>query len=143
MTHLLQGAGIALVALTLASGSSLRAAPEQPPQLVQAPNGPTVSPPTRREIEAIQRKVQRAWAPPAGPGDVRGLQIDLRVGLDSDGTVLLVQTVDRARLAADPLFRRAAESAEAAVWRASPLPVPLDKIQFFKQFVLRFAPPLV
>src|SRR5262245_50203619 len=112
--------------------------------MAQAPPprpSPAPAQPTRAEIEAIQRKVQNAWLPPANAADVRRLQIDLRVALDSDGTVLDVQTVDRARLASDELFRRAAESAEAAVWRASPLPVPRDKAAFLKSFVMRFAPP--
>lgn len=121
---------LALVFALLAGLAAAAAAPAQTPP----------SSPSRAEITAIQQKISRAWVPPAG-ADVRGLLIDLRVALDRDGTVLAVQTVDQARVARDDLFRRAAASAEAAVWRASPLPVPRDKAAFFKQFVLRFAPP--
>ena len=97
--------------------------------------------PTRAEIAAIQREIQRAWIAPQGAAEVRALEVDLRVALDADGFVVAVATVDQARKARDPAFRRAADSAEAAVRNASPLPVPRDKASFFKQFVLRFEPP--
>jgi membrane protein involved in colicin uptake len=107
-----------------------------------AQNTQSVSaPPTRAEISAIQLKIQRAWVAPADADAVRGLEVDLRVALESDGTVLDVRTIDQVRLAADRLYRAAAQSAEAAVRRASPLPVPRDKFQFFKQFTMRFVPP--
>jgi colicin import membrane protein len=109
--------------------------------LAQTPRPAAPAQPTRAEVAAIQRKVQNAWIPPPDAADVRRLQIDLRVALNSDGAVLAVRTVDQPRLLNDEVFRQAAESAEAAVWRASPLPVPRDKAQFFKQFTLRFAPP--
>ncbi len=129
---------VGMLAFLLGAAGSADA---QVPQPRPRPTPAQPAQPTRAEIEAIQRKLQNAWVPPANAADVRRLQIDLRVALDSDGTVLAVSTVDQARLSRDALFRSAAASAEAAVWRASPLPVPRDKAAFFKAFVLSFVPP--
>ena len=49
-----------------------------------------------------------------------------------------VKILDEKRYATDYIFRAAADSARRAVLEASPLNVPKDKIEMFRDFTLRF-----
>jgi outer membrane biosynthesis protein TonB len=92
------------------------------------------------EQDAIRAHVERFWNPPVGARDAQDLIVEIRVVLDRDGTVRDAQIVDRGRLAQDDFYRAAAESAQRAVLRASPLPVPPDKYETFRNLILSFSP---
>ena len=82
----------------------------------------------------IQRKVSVNWTRP--PGGAAGLRCVVQVQLLPQGDVLSVRIVDSS---GDPAFDR---SVEAAVYRASPLPVPHDSqlAQDFGQITFTFKP---
>ena len=83
----------------------------------------------------IRDRVERSWLRPAGLPE--GLQCTLMVRLDPFGEVLEARIV---RSSGNPLFDR---SAEAAVKKASPLPVPSDVTiynRFFREFQFLFRP---
>jgi colicin import membrane protein len=88
-----------------------------------------------RYQDLIRDRVERSWLRPVGlPG---GLQCVLAVRLDPFGEVLEARIV---RSSGNPLFDR---SAEAAVKKASPLPVPSDVTiynRFFREFQFKFNP---
>lgn len=69
-------------------------------------------------VNVVQGAVTRVWLRP--PGARPGLSSTLRIRLALDGSVLDVQTV---RSSGDPVFDR---SAEVAIRKASPLPMPSD-----------------
>ena len=50
------------------------------------------------------------------------------------------EIVDRARAMRDPFFRAAAESAQRAVYKCSPLRVPKDKFSEWQDMTLTFDP---
>jgi colicin import membrane protein len=85
-------------------------------------------------IPAIQRRVEQAWLRPAGVPD--GLTCVLQVRLGIDGSVLSAQVIQSSGNAA---FDR---SAEQAVIKASPLPIPQDPqiAANFRNLVFRFQP---
>ncbi|MEQ1529497.1 MAG: cell envelope integrity protein TolA, partial [Methylococcales bacterium] len=74
----------------------------------------------------IQRKVNRSWIRP--PSSSSGLKCTIRVRLMPDGSVVDAQVVTSS---GDEIFDR---SAENAVNKASPLPVPADRDLFSKEF---------
>ena len=75
---------------------------------------------------AIQQKVNRSWIRPAS---VEGkLKCTIRVKLMSDGTVIDAEVISSS---GDEIFDR---SAENAVNKASPLPIPKDKELFAREF---------
>ncbi|MDD2802410.1 MAG: cell envelope integrity protein TolA, partial [Methylococcales bacterium] len=82
---------------------------------------------------AIKQKVNRSWIRPA---DATGISCIIRVKLMSDGTVVDAQVVTSS---GDEIFDR---SAENAVNKASPLPVPSDKelSKEFRSFTFEFKP---
>ncbi len=119
-------------------------APPAPQQMASrsssnAPSNPT-QPLTMSEQDAIRQHVERFWNPPVGARDAQDLVVEVRVWVDPDGTVRDVRIIDQGRVARDEFYRAAAESAERAVRRASPLPVPRDKYDQFKVMVLGFSP---
>ncbi|GGF16879.1 hypothetical protein GCM10011611_23280 [Aliidongia dinghuensis] len=104
------------------------------------PNAPLGSQLTTAEKDLIIAQIEQCWNPPAGAKDAKNLIITLRVQLSSDGTPQSVQIVDQARADSDGFFRAAAESARRAVQRCSPLKVPPDKFEQWKNMTLNFDP---
>lgn len=82
----------------------------------------------------IRQKVERNWVRPAGW--TRGMECMVRVRLAPTGEVMQVEI---ARSSGSPAFDR---SAQTAVYKASPLPLPKDKrlIEDFRELELRFRP---
>ncbi|MGR8952097.1 MAG: cell envelope integrity protein TolA, partial [Gammaproteobacteria bacterium] len=79
-----------------------------------------------KAIQAIRLKVNRSWIRPISTKS--GLKCRIRVRLMSDGTVIEAEVIASS---GDEIFDR---SAENAVNKASPLPVPQDKELFAKNF---------
>ena len=75
---------------------------------------------------AIQKKVERSWIRP--PTVNEDLKCTIKVKLMSDGTVISAEVISSS---GDEIFDR---SAENAVQKASPLPVPSDKELFAQEF---------
>ena len=87
-----------------------------------------------RYEDIIRQKVTRSWARP--PGAREGLECVVLVRVVPGGAVLSTQVV---RSSGNSIFDR---SAENAINRASPLPVPDDKSMFehFREFEFKFRP---
>ena len=120
----------------------------QPPQQQQAAAAPRAqnapyNPALQMSVseqDAIRAHIEKYWNPPVGARDAPDLVVEVRVVLDPDGTVRDAQIVDQARAAGDEFYRAAAESAQRAVLRASPLPVPRQKFESFRNLTLVFSP---
>lgn len=82
----------------------------------------------------IRQKVERNWVPP--PGTAKDLQCTVKVRLAASGDVLTVAVV---RSSGNELFDR---SAENAVYKASPLPLPeeRDLFDYFREIEFPFKP---
>ena len=97
---------------------------------------------TMSERDSVRRQIEPCWNVPAGARDAENLVVNIRLRLNSDGTVFTAELVDSARAARDPFFRAAAESALRAVLnpRCSPLRLPPKKYEEWKNMVLSFNP---
>jgi outer membrane biosynthesis protein TonB len=128
------------------------AAPDEdaPPQRDRTANGEASSQPkappgaqlTVSEIDLIREQIERCWDVPAGARDAKNLVVEIEVSLNPDGTVRQARIVDAARMASDPYFRAAAESARRALFNplCTPLRLPPDKYPIWKDMVLNFDP---
>ncbi|PHS24488.1 MAG: protein TolA [Methylophaga sp.] len=87
-----------------------------------------------KHVSIIRQRVKRYWIKPSSAE--RGLQSTLQVSLLPSGEVKVVKVV---KSSGNILFDR---SAENAVYKASPLPVPTDPkaLAKFKQFSFNFKP---
>jgi hypothetical protein len=97
---------------------------------------------TQDELSALRRQISGCWNVPAGSKDAKDLVIEVRVWTNTDRTVSKAEIVDSGRMARDPSFRTAAESALRAVRHpsCSPLMLPRNKYDQWKVFTFVFNP---
>jgi outer membrane biosynthesis protein TonB len=106
------------------------------------PRAPLGSQLSASELDMIREQIARCWNIPAGARDARDLVVELRVEVGPDGMVQQATIVDQGRVAADPFFRAAAESARRALFNplCRPLRLPPDKYDVWKDMVVDFSP---
>ncbi len=92
---------------------------------------------TASEEDGIRGQIERNWnlGSLAGPPDLAGMLVELRLTLLPDGTVSKVELLNSG---SSPYFRQAAESAKRAVMVSSPLQLPPGKT--YETMRLRFYP---
>lgn len=124
--------------------------PDAPPQRSRIasarpssqPRAPLGSQITASEVDLVREQIARCWNVPAGARDARDLVVEIRVSVEADGNVRQATIVDQARLAGDPFFRAAAESARRAFFNplCRPLHLPPEKYAIWKDLVVDFSP---
>ncbi len=97
---------------------------------------------TANEIDAVRQTISKCWTFHAGSQGAKDIIVDIEMKLDPDGTVKHAEIVDKSRMARDPIFRTAAESAKRAVLdpNCSPLPLPAKKYNEWKELIFAFNP---
>lgn len=132
---------------------------EQTPKRVQAPEtrggkgsateaGGTGQPGTAKVAQinpsmlaaSISRQITPCWNIPVAAQGVGGLRAELNIVLGSDGSVQSVAPTDAARMGRDPVFRAFAESAVRAVRACSPLKLPPESYQLWRNIIFNFDP---
>ena len=94
------------------------------------------------EMDAIRRQVSSCWLVPAGAKDAGSLIVEIAVVMNPDRTVRSATVVNGARMASDPFFRAAAESALRALRSptCTPLKLPPEKYKTWNRFTITFDP---
>jgi len=94
------------------------------------------------EIDLVRQQISKCWSLPAGAKEAQDLSIEIRMVMNSDGTVRQARILNQNRLQSDPFFRAAAESALRAVLnpRCNPLKLPPEKYQQWQNMILIFDP---
>ena len=103
----------------------------------------TIGPvPTASEMDALGMHMRKCWIIPAGLRDARNIRVPIKINVAADGTVQKAEIMDKSRMAKDPAYRSAAESARRAVLhpQCNPLPIPPKKYDQFKEFIFNFDP---
>ena len=95
------------------------------------------------EIDRLRAHISQCWSPPAAAPDAEKLEVDVRVRADSDGTVTSVESMDQTRFKIDGFYRTAARAAVRAVEECSPLPLPPEKHEVWKDFIFHFDPKFI
>ena len=80
------------------------------------------------------------WQPPPGAAGADTLIVDIIVRLDKRAEVKDVEIEDKNRVKSDPTFKAAARAAQRAIFDCSPLPLPLDKYEVWKELQFAFDP---
>lgn len=92
------------------------------------------------EIDRLRAHIAQCWSPPAVAPDAEKLKVVVRVLADSDGTVTYVEFMDSVRFKKDIFYRTAARAAVRAIEECSPLPLPAEKHEAWKEFTFNFDP---
>ena len=109
-------------------------------QAPQAPNLATVV--TASEIEAIRAKISQCWLQTPGLKNLNEVTVSIVVEMNSDGTPIKADLVDRGRYNSDPVFRSVADAGMRAVLnpRCQPWPLPMDKANSWRTITFNFSP---
>ena len=97
---------------------------------------------TISEIDLVRRQIARCWNLQAGAKEAENLIIEISVAMNPDGTVRHARIQNTDRVAGDPFFRAAAESALRAVLnpRCQPFKLPRDRYDRWQTMALIFDP---
>jgi outer membrane biosynthesis protein TonB len=94
-------------------------------------------------VGMISRQVTPCWRIPIGAQGVGGMRAELNIVMGPDGNVRSVVPLDEGRLASDPVFRAFAESAVRAVRACSPLKLPPESFQQWRNVIFNFDPSML
>lgn len=89
---------------------------------------------------SISRQITPCWNIPIAAQGVSGLRAELTIQLAPDGSVQSVAATEAERVRNDPVFRAFAESAVRAVHACSPLKLPPESYQLWRNIIFNFDP---
>lgn len=102
---------------------------------------------TSIELDALTAQFKPCWNPNVGGRNVVDLVVEVEVYANPDGTIAQARPRQNVRLASDPFYQSAVDAAMRAVLRPKcggiggrPLPLPREKYEQWKAFVLVFDP---
>ena len=92
------------------------------------------------DYEMVSSQIYPHWVVPSGVRDAENIIIEIHIELGDNGEVIpsSIKIVDEKRYATDHVFRAAADSARRAILQASPLSIPREKMNLFREITLRF-----
>ena len=106
----------------------------------RAPEKPVIGPLGLSDIDRLRAHLSKCWDPPIGAAGSDTLIVDIIVSLDRDGRVLSAKVDNKFRFNTERIFKVAAEEAIRATRECSPLPLPPEKYEQWKNFVFVFDP---
>ncbi len=106
--------------LTAAAGNAIRATKK-----------PVVGPMGLSEIAIVVQHVSKFWSPPAGLSNDGGLIVDIILSIDAKGNVLLAEVDESFGPGSSKRRRIMVEEAIRTIYKASPLPLPLEKAELW------------
>jgi hypothetical protein len=121
-----------------------------------APQGAQTTPPSKQlgepvlfgpqitaaDLDAVREQIRPCWNPTIAGRNAKGMVVELEVWANPDGTVLKAVPRSNVPMSTDPYYQSAVAAAMRAVFnpRCQPLPLPADKYEQWKHFVLIFDP---
>ena len=103
---------------------------------------PNVGPIGLSEKAIVEQHVSKFWSPPAGLSNDGGLIVDIILSIDAKGNVLLAEVDESFGSTSSKRRRIMIEEAIRTIYKASPLPLPLEKAELWvgKETVFNFDP---
>ncbi len=101
---------------------------------------PSIEPIGISELDRVRMHIASKWNPPPAAAGADKLKVDIYVRLEPDGSVTEASIVDTKRYDANKTYRAAANAALRAVLDASPLPLPREKYDQWREFIFGFDP---
>ena len=101
---------------------------------------PSISPIGVSELDRVRMHIASRWNPPPAAAGADKLKVDIFVRLEQDGSVIDASIVEERRYNTDQTYRAAANAALRAVLDASPLPLPPEKYDQWREFIFGFDP---
>jgi outer membrane biosynthesis protein TonB len=93
--------------------------------------------------DRLRSHIAVCWTPPPGASGADALIVDIIVRLNQRAEVKDVEIEDKARMQSDATFKAAALAAQRAIVDCSPLPLPLDQYDVWKELTFDFNPQFI
>lgn len=105
-------------------------------------NAPLGDKMTISEQDSLRGQLEKCWNVPFGAKDVESTVVEVEIVVNPDRTVRSAKVVDQSRYNSDTFYRAVADSALRAVKSpsCSPLSLPEDKYELWKNTTVRFNP---
>ena len=109
---------------------------------IRATKKPVVGPIGLSEKAIVEQHVSKFWSPPAGLSNDGGLIVDIILSIDAKGNVLLAEVDESFGSGSSKRRRIMVEEAIRTIYKASPLPLPLEKAELWvgKETIFKFDP---
>ncbi len=102
---------------------------------------------TGAELNVLSERLKPCWNPNFGGRNTTDLVVEVEIYANPDGTIAQARPRQNVRMASDPFYQSAVDAAMRAVLRPQcggiggrPLPLPREKYEQWKSFVLVFDP---
>jgi colicin import membrane protein len=92
---------------------------------------------SQTERDKLKNHIGKCWEMSIGAGEVKTI-IPLKISANADGTINSIEIVDNSLYTKNTFYRATADSARRAVLDCSPLPIPKNKSEAFRNFILDF-----
>jgi outer membrane biosynthesis protein TonB len=89
---------------------------------------------------AIKRQLYGCWSPPSGAKNAREMAVVVRIKFAPDGSVIEASHVDRGIFTGNHFYNAAVAAALRAVWKCSPLQIPKNEYDNWKEIEFNFDP---
>jgi hypothetical protein len=100
----------------------------------------TITPLSSTDIDKLRQHLTKCWEPSAAVAGDSNMIVDLVLSLDQDGHILGAEVENKTRLLSDDTFKIAANEAIKATRECSPLPLPPEKYEQWKNLTVSFDP---
>lgn len=95
---------------------------------------------TDSDYGIIKNQIIPNWSIPIGVQNLDNMLVKLEIRVSDDGTVNDIVILDESRYNSDTFYRLTVDSARRAVILSSPLKIPRNKIDRFRNFIIVFNP---
>jgi outer membrane biosynthesis protein TonB len=89
---------------------------------------------------AIKRQLYGCWSPPAGAKNAKNMAVIVSIKFAPDGSVIDAKHVERGVFAGNQFYNAAVAAAIRAVWKCSPLQIPHQEYDRWKEIEFNFDP---
>jgi outer membrane biosynthesis protein TonB len=88
----------------------------------------------------IKRQLYQCWSPPSGAKNAKDMAVIVRIKFAPDGTVTEANHIDTGFMQGDQFYKAAIAAAIRAVWKCSPLTIPRQEYETWKEIEFNFDP---
>ena len=88
----------------------------------------------------IKRQLYACWSPPSGAKNAKDMAVVVRIKFAKDGSVVEASHVDHGMFSGNQFYNAAVAAALRAVWKCSPLNIPKNEYENWKEIEFNFDP---
>ena len=88
----------------------------------------------------IKRQLYGCWSPPSGAKNAKDMTVLVRIKFAPDGSIIEANHIETGIFVGDVFYKAAVSAALRAVWKCSPLQIPKEEYDAWKEIEFNFNP---